>query len=104
MIILRLRTLIFRTPIIRVTVSPDATGSTGNRPKNWPARNWALVALAGILAIAGLEGYALSRGIDGDALTAALVSIGVLGGAGFGRSFPGKSTGKTTGRENGRTK
>ena len=104
MIIRRLRTLIFRTPIVRVTVSPDPAGSAGNRPKNWPARNWALVALAGILAIAGLEGYALSRGIDGDALTAALVSIGVLGGAGFGRSFPGRFTGKTTGRENGRTK
>jgi len=55
------------------------------RPKNWSVMNWALVTLAGILAIAGLEGYALSLGIDGTALRDALTSIGVLGGAGFGR-------------------
>ena len=63
-----------RTPNVRVA-----------RPKNRSAKNWALVALAGILAVAGLEGYALSLGIDGTALRAALTSIGVLGGAGFGR-------------------
>jgi len=57
------------------------------RPKNWSAGVWALVTLAGILAIAGLEGYALSMGIDGAALRAALTSIGVLGGAGFGRAL-----------------
>jgi hypothetical protein len=44
-----------------------------------------LVILAGIFAIAGLEGYALSLGIDGTVLRAALTFIGILGGAGFGR-------------------
>ena len=41
--------------------------------------------LAGILAIAGLEGYALSLGINGTAFRPTLTSIGILGGAGFGR-------------------
>ncbi|MDA1128117.1 MAG: hypothetical protein O2913_05385 [Chloroflexi bacterium] len=82
MTILRLRSLIFRTPDLK---APDSADAKKGLPKNWSARNWALVALFGILAIAGLEGYALSRGIDGDALRAALVSIGVLGGAGVGR-------------------
>ena len=85
MTILRLRTLIFRTPKFHIPNSPDSGASREGRPKNWSARNWALVALSGILVIAGLEGYALSRGIDGAALRAALVSIGVLGGAGIGR-------------------
>ena len=55
------------------------------QPKNWSAKSWVVVTLTGILAIAGLEGYALSLGIDGTALRAALTSIGILGGAGFGR-------------------
>ena len=82
MTILRQRTLIFRTPNID---TPDTAKSRVVRLKNPSARNWALVALAGILTIAGLEGYALSRGVDGAALRAALESIGVLGGAGIGR-------------------
>lgn len=86
MAIFRLRTLILRTPPSPGSVDPRGSrGSTEGQPKNWSARNWALVALVGILAIAGLEGYALSRGIDGTALRAALALIGVLGGAGFGR-------------------
>jgi len=72
--IFRLRNLMPRTPDVE-----DA------RPKNWSPRNWAVVTLVGILTIAGLEGYALSLGIDGTALRAALTSIGILGGAGFGR-------------------
>ena len=64
---------------------PHAPNLEEVRPKNWSAKNWALVTLAGILAIAGLEGYALSLGIDGTALRAALTSIGILGGAGFSR-------------------
>ena len=79
MIILRLRTLIFRPPNFHIANSVES------RPKNRSASNWALVSLFGILAIAGLEGYALSRGIDGAALRAALVSIGVLSGAGLSR-------------------
>ena len=80
MIILRLRNLIFRIPN-----SPVSANARAGQPKTWIVRNWALVALFGILAIAGLEGYAISRGIDGIALRAALVSIGVLSGAGIGR-------------------
>ncbi len=79
MTIFRLRALISHLP------SPHAPNLEEVRPKNWPAKNWALVTLAGILAIAGLEGYALSLGIDGTALRAALTSIGILGGAGFSR-------------------
>ena len=82
MSILRLRTLIFRSQNLQ---TPESENAVKSLPKNWSAWNWALVALFGIMAIAGLEGYALSRGIDGDALRAALVSIGVLGGAGVGR-------------------
>ena len=76
---LRLRTLISRLP------HPDSQDIEKVEPKNWSARSWAVVALVGILAIAGLEGYALSLGIDGTALRAALTSIGILGGAGFSR-------------------
>ena len=85
MTILRLRTLIFRSPNLHIPNSPDLADSRKGRLKNWSARNWALVALSAILAIAGLEGYALSRGINGAALRAALVLISVLGGAGIGR-------------------
>ena len=79
MTIFRLRTVVShivrpRTPSIQDVPS-----------KGWSSKNWALVTLAGVLAIAGLEGYALSLGIDGSALRAALTSIGILGGAGFGR-------------------
>ncbi len=87
MTILRLRTLIFRTQNFRIPNSPDSAGSREIRPHSWLARNWAVVVLAGILTIAGLEGYALSRGIDGAALRAALVLIGVLGGAAIGRTL-----------------
>ncbi len=79
MTIFRLRTLISHIPNSPI---PNLGES---RPKKRSARNWALVTLAGILTIAGLEGYALSLGIDGTALRAALTSIGVLGGAGLGR-------------------
>ncbi len=53
--------------------------------KGSSSQTWAVVAGFGILSIAGLEGYALSRGIDGTTLTAALTSIAALGGAGLGR-------------------
>jgi hypothetical protein len=49
------------------------------------SRRWAAVAALAILAVAGLESYALSQGIDGSALTAALTAIAGIGGAGFGR-------------------
>lgn len=48
---------------------------------------YALVASITIIAIAALEGYALTQGIDGTALTAALAAIAGLGGAGIGRMF-----------------
>ncbi len=48
---------------------------------------YAAVAGLTIIAIAGLEGYALSQGIDGTALTASLAAIAALGGAGIGRLF-----------------
>lgn len=81
MTIFRLRALISHFP------NPHTPNAGKARPKNWSARHWALVTLAGILAIAGLEGYALSMSIDGTALRASLTSIGVLGGAGFGRAL-----------------
>jgi len=49
---------------------------------SWP---WALVAGLGIVAVSGIETYALSQGIDGTALTASLAAIAGLGGAGLGR-------------------
>ena len=80
--IFRLRALISHLPSPH---TPDLPDLERVRPKNWSGRSWAVVTLTGILAIAGLEGYALSLGIDGTALRAALTSIGILGGAGFGR-------------------
>jgi len=80
--IFRLRNLIPHAPKPHKPSLPKLENA---KPKNWSAKNWALVTLAGILTIAGLEGYALSLGIDGTALRAALTSIGILGGAGFGR-------------------
>lgn len=49
------------------------------------SKAYAAVAALTICTITGLEGYALSQGIDGTALTAALPSIAGLGGAGIGR-------------------
>ncbi len=49
------------------------------------SRPWAVVAGLGILAVSGIETYALSQGIDGTALTASLAAIAGLGGAGLGR-------------------
>ena len=46
---------------------------------------YAVVAGLTIIVIAGLESYALSQGIDGTALTAALAAIAGLGGASIGR-------------------
>ena len=49
------------------------------------SRPWAVVAGLGIIAVSGIETYALSQGIDGIALTASLAAIAGLGGAGLGR-------------------
>ena len=49
------------------------------------SRPWALVAGLGIVAVSGIETYALSQGIDGTALTVSLAAIAGLGGAGVGR-------------------
>ena len=49
------------------------------------SRPWAAVAGLGIVAVSGIETYALSQGIDGTALTASLAAIAGLGGAGIGR-------------------
>ncbi len=49
------------------------------------SRSWAVVAGLGIVAVSGVEAYALSQGINGTALTASLAAIAGLGGAGFGR-------------------
>mgnify|MGYP001260271010 CR=1 FL=1 len=48
---------------------------------------YAVVAGLTIVAIVGLESYALSQGVDGNALTAALAAIAGIGGAGIGRLF-----------------
>lgn len=53
--------------------------------KDRSAGPWAGVAALGIIAVAGLEGYALSQGINGTALTASLSAIAALGGTGLGR-------------------
>lgn len=49
------------------------------------SKAYAAVAGLTICTITALEGYALSQGINGTALTAALASIAGLGGAGIGR-------------------
>ena len=49
------------------------------------SRPWAMEAGLGIVAVSGIETYALSQGIDGTALTASLAAIAGLGGAGLGR-------------------
>ena len=51
------------------------------------SKAYAAVAGLTIIAITGLEGYALSQGVDGNALTASLAAIAGLGGAGIGRIF-----------------
>ena len=51
------------------------------------SKAYAAVAGLTIFAITGLEGYALSQGVDGNALTASLAAIAGLGGAGIGRLF-----------------
>ena len=48
-------------------------------------RAYAAVAGLTIIVIAGLEGYALSQGVNGTALTASLAAIAGLGGASIGR-------------------
>ena len=42
------------------------------------SRPWAVVAGIGIVAVAGIETYALSQGINGSALTASLSAIAGL--------------------------
>ena len=54
-------------------------------PEGRFSRRWAMVAGLGIVAVSGIETYALSQGIDGTALTASLAAIAGLGGAGLGR-------------------
>ena len=49
------------------------------------SRRWAVVAGLGIVAVSGIETYALSQGVNGSALTASLAAIAALGGAGLGR-------------------
>lgn len=49
------------------------------------SKTYAVVAALTIVTIAGLEGYALSQGINGTALTTSLAAIAGLGGAGIGR-------------------
>ena len=49
------------------------------------AKAHALVAGLTIAVITGLEGYALSQGVNGTALTASLAAIAGLGGASIGR-------------------
>ena len=49
------------------------------------SRTWAAVAGLGIVAVSGIETYALSQGINGSALTASLAAIAALGGTGLGR-------------------
>ena len=51
------------------------------------SKAYAAVAGLTIFAITGLEGYALSQGINGNALTASLAAIAGLDGAGIGRLF-----------------
>ena len=49
------------------------------------AKAHAFVASLTIVVITGLEGYALSQGVNGTALTASLAAIAGLGGASIGR-------------------
>lgn len=56
-----------------------------DRQEGRSSRSWAVVVGLGIVAVSGIETYALSQGIDGTALTASLAAIAGLGGAGLGR-------------------
>ena len=49
------------------------------------AKGHAFVVGLTIVVIAGLEVYAISQGVNGNALTASLASIAGLGGASIGR-------------------
>ena len=66
---------------------PKAKHPPKNReaPKGRYSRPWAIVAGLGIVAVSGIETYALSQGVDGTALTVSLAAIAALGGAGVGR-------------------
>ena len=44
-------------------------------------RVWALVVLAAILAITGIESYALYQGIDGVALSTSIAALAAIAGA-----------------------
>ena len=64
--------------------SPKLTHSKEGREARF-SRPWAVVAGLGIVAVSGIETYALSQGINGTALTVSLAAIAGLGGAGVGR-------------------
>ncbi len=53
--------------------------------QNKAPRIYGAIAVLTIVTIAGLEGYALSQGINGTALTASLAAIAGVGGASIGR-------------------
>lgn len=53
MTIFRLRALISRLPSPHKPDLPELPDLEGVRPKNWSARSWAAVTLAGIPTIAG---------------------------------------------------
>ena len=61
--------------------------STKELNKAWVSKAYAAVAGLTIVAFTAIEGYALSQGVDGNALTASLAAIAGLGGAGIGRLF-----------------
>ena len=64
--------------------SPKLAHSKEGREARF-SRPWAVVAGLGIVAVSGIETYALSQGINGTALTVSLAAIAGLGGAGLGR-------------------
>jgi len=53
--------------------------------RNKAPRVYCAIAVLTIVIIAGLEGYALSQGINGTALTASLAAIAGVGGTSIGR-------------------
>ena len=55
------------------------------RPQSTAGKAYPFVAGLAIVTIGVLEGYALSQGINGNALTASLAAIAGLGGASVGR-------------------